>query len=165
MRTSTHWGSQMGAPKASAHFRKQTFWEKSLPAVPTPTLPAQECVSRAPRVRGGGALPRAPARVGAKLRRSGPRPPACGSASRRPARTSHGSLRGVLSLGVKPNTFPHLRDAGPGGGADPPTATPRRAGHCLSAVPPSPTRGPGRGDAAPAPLYLRPSGCTAPAAG
>lgn len=59
---------------------------------------------------------RPPARVGAKLRFLGPRPPMCGSASRRPAPTSHGSLRGVLSLGVKPNTFfPHLRDAGRAG--------------------------------------------------
>lgn len=107
----------MGAPRASAHFRKQTFWEKNPSWCPHPHSPSPRMLfpsSEGPR-RG-----RPPARVGAKLRLSGPRPPVCGSASRRPAPTSHGSLRGVLSLGVKPNTFfPHLRDAGRTGARTP----------------------------------------------
>ncbi|XP_055451899.1 translation initiation factor IF-2-like [Psammomys obesus] len=78
---------------------------------PPPPSPPKNAL---PVLRGsgaGGALPCAPARVRAKLRRTGPRPPVCGSASRRLARTSHGSLRGVLSLGVKPNTSSGWQDA------------------------------------------------------
>ncbi|XP_041497636.1 basic proline-rich protein-like [Microtus oregoni] len=123
MRTGPHRGSQMGAPRASAHFWKQTFWEKPPPGVPPPLSAPKNAL---PELRGSAAgaptTVRPPARVGAKLRLSGPRPPVSD------------------------------RDADP--------RRPRHGGRAIvSAVPPSTTRGPGRGDGrgpgAPLPAAVR----------
>lgn len=113
MRTGPHRGVPDGPPGLRLTSGSKPFG-KNPRLVPPPPLSAPK--NALPELRGSAAgapfTVRPPARVGAKLRRSGPRPPVCGSASRSPAPTSHGSLRGVLSLGVKPNTFfPHLRDA------------------------------------------------------
>lgn len=164
MRTGPHRGSQMGAPGLRLTSGSKPFGKNSLLVSPPPLSAPKNAL---PELRGSAAgapiTVRPPARVGAKLRLSGPRPPVCGYASRRPAPTSHGSLRGVLSLGVKPNTFfPHLRDAGPTGARTPDGHT--AAGGPLSRPSlPAPRAVPAVGTQPP--LYLRPSGCTARAAG